>query len=453
MALDLILTGKVVTHYGNFENTSIGVKEGEIVAIGEKSCMPSAVQEIDYGDMLILPGVIDAYVYSLGVVDEGHWNSTSAAAAGGITTINDHPLDLGGAPTSPEDIAEKAQHTAKESLVDFSLMAEGIPEKMEDIPAVAKCGITGYKILMQATSGAASYGVRAVDNAELYAMFELIAKDNQIAFVHAEDEKIVNYLVDKYVKEGKTYFAAHNETRPEVTEVVAVATAIEIAKALGSRLHIVHASVPRSFELIHRARKDGARVTGETCPHFLMCNEDRWKDIGAQFKVNPPIRSEKCRLKLWELLKQGKIDLIASDHAPHPENHESNVFDNFSGSPGNETMLTLIYSEGVHEGNIGLQELVKLLSYNPARLLGIYPEKGAIQVGCDADVAVLDPKKRWTIEGKKLRSQSRWSMYEGYEVTGRSWQLIRGNAVYKEGEIVGEKGYGKWIKKKAHYDL
>ena len=97
MALDLILTGKVVTHYGNFENTSIGVKEGEIVAIGEKSCMPSAVQEIDYGDMLILPGVIDAHVHSLGVVDEGHWNSTSAAAAGGITTINDHPLDLGGA--------------------------------------------------------------------------------------------------------------------------------------------------------------------------------------------------------------------------------------------------------------------------------------------------------------------------------------------------------------------
>ncbi|NPV45250.1 MAG: amidohydrolase family protein [Firmicutes bacterium] len=449
MALDLILTGKMVTHQGVFEGTSIGVKEGRIVAIGEKSAMPPAAQEDDYGDMLILPGVIDAHVHSLGDINEGHWNSTSAAAAGGITTINDHPLDLGGAPTSPEDIEQKAKRTAKESLVDFTLMAGGIPEKIEDIPAVAKCGITGYKILMQATSGAASYGMRAVDNAELYAMFALIAKDDQIAFVHAEDEKIINYLVDKYIKEGKTYLATHNETRPEVTEVAAVATAIEIAKALGCRLHIVHASVPRTFELIYRARKDGARVTGETCPHFLMCNEDRWKDIGAQFKVNPPLRSERSRIELWELLKQGKIDLIASDHAPHPENHEPNVFDNFSGSPGNETMLALIYSEGVNKGNIGLQDLIKLLSYNPARLLGIYPEKGAIQVGCDADFAVLDPQKKWTIEGKKLRSQSGWSMYEGYEVTGKVLATyVRGNAVYKEGEIVGEKGYGKWIKRK-----
>lgn len=454
MTIDLIITGKVVTHYGVFERTSLGVKDGKIVSIGKKESMAGAAEELDVADLLILPGVVDAHVHSLGDANEGHWNSTSAAAAGGVTTINDHPLDLGGAPTSAKDIKEKAVRTSEEALVDFSLFAEGVPEKLEDIPDVANTGITGYKVLMHATSGAASYGVRGVDDGELYAIFELIGKEDQVVMIHAENEWIVNYLVDKWTKEGKTYLAAHHETRPDVSETVAVATAIELARALDCRLHLVHISVPRSFDMIEQARKEGVKVTGETCPHFLLCNHNRWKDIGAQFKINPPLRSEESRLRLWEQLKEGKIHLIASDHAPHPENHEPVVFDNFSGSPGIETMLPLIYSEGVNEGRISLEELTKLLSYNPAKLLGIYPQKGSLEVGSDADFVVFDPNKEWVVEGEKMRSQSGWSMYEGFKVKGKvETTFVRGKKVYDHGKVVGEKGRGKWIKKIKNYDL
>ncbi|MFE8698432.1 dihydroorotase family protein [Cytobacillus sp. FJAT-53684] len=454
MTVDLIVTGKIVTHYGVFEDTSIAIKDGKIVNIGSKSSMPSADEEVNYGNLLIMPGVVDNHVHSLGDKYEGHWNSTSAAAAGGVTTINDHPLDLGGAPTSVSDIENKAILTSAEAVVDFSLLAGGLPEYLEDIPTIADIGVTGYKSLMHATSGAATYHMRAVDDGELYAMFNLIAQSNQTAMVHAENEWIIDHLVKKYTEEGKTYLAAHHETRPEMTEIIATFTAIEIARELNCRLHIVHASTPRSFELVDQARKSGVRVTVETCPHYLLCNYDRWKEVGAHFKINPPLRSEESRLGVWKAVREGKVHLIASDHAPHPIDQYPNVFDNFSGSPGVETMLPMIFSEGVHKKQISLEHLVKLFSYNPARLLGIYPKKGSIEVGTDADLIIFDPEKEWEIEGKRLRAQSGWSMYEGMKVTGNVKEtFVRGKRVYADGVVIGERGYGQWVKKQANYDL
>lgn len=454
MQCDLMITGRVVTVDKVYDRASIAVKDGKIVGIGNKEELPNAKEEVDYKDLLILPGAVDAHVHSLGDKYEGHFNSTSAGASGGVTTINDHPLDLGGAPTSEEDIYDKVKRTGSESILDFSLLAEAIPEKMDDIVGVGSVGITGYKTLMHATSGAATYGVRAATNGEMYAMLDLISKTNQPVFVHAEDESIVNYLVDKYVQAGKTSFSAHYETRPEFTETVSVATAIEIARATGCRLHLVHLSVPRSFELVSRARKDGVKVTAETCTHYLICNEERWKDIGAQFKINPPLRSEESRKELWQLLKEGKIHLISSDHAPHPANYEENIFDNFSGSPGIEMTLPMMYSEGVSKDNITLCDLVKLLSYNPSKLLGIYPIKGNIEVGADADFAILDPKEKWVVNKDSIQTRSGWSMYEGMEVQGRVKETyVRGTKVYSEGRILVDKGYGQWVKKISNYNI
>lgn len=247
---------------------------------------------------------------------------------------------------------------------------------------------------------------------------------------------------------------AHNETRPEVIEPIAAFTAIELARFLNCRLHIVHGSVPGMFQLVDSARQEGVKVTAETCPHFLVFNEDKWRDIGAQFKINPPLRPEESRLELWELLKQGKIDLIATDHAPHPENHEPNVFDNFSGSPGVETNLQVMYSEGVANGEIGIADLVRLLSYNPAKLLGIYPQKGSIEIGSDADLVILDPNKEWTITADKLHMQAGWTMFEGLAVKGKVFATyVRGKKVYEDGKVIGAKGYGKWVKKVRNYDL
>ena len=338
--------------------------------------------------------------------------------------------------------------------MDFTLLAGGLPERLEDIPETSKIGVTGFKMLMHSTSGAASYGMRAVNDGELYAMFELIAKSNQTAMVHAENEWIINYLVEKWTNEGKTYLAAHHETRPEMTEIVAVITAIEIARELNCRLHIVNVSTPRAFDLIAQARAEGVKVSGETCPHYLVCNEDRWKDIGAQFKINPPLRSEQSRQALWKQLEQGKIHLIASDHAPHPINHEPVVFDNFSGNHGIETMLPAVYSEGVAKGRIDVKHLAKIMSYNPARLTGIYPKKGSIEVGADADLVVFDPKKQWEVTKENIHTQAGWSMFEGMTLTGKVLgTYVRGTKVYEDGEITGHKGHGQWVKRMGVYDV
>jgi len=451
---DLILTGNVATNYGADDGISIAIKDGKITSIGAKDSMPEAVQTLDYSRFLILPGVVDAHVHSLGDRYEGFFNATYAAAAGGTTTINDHPLDIGGAPTSADDIQKKSDKASKEAVVDFSMFASAVPDRLEDIADVVDSGITGYKVLMHATSGAATYGLGAVNDGDLYALFEQIAQVGQRAMIHAENDWIVNCLENKYVKEGKNYLAAHNEVRPAFTELIAAFTAIETSRYLGCGIHIVHTSLPEVFQLVDDARNEGAKVTAETCPHFLVFNEDKWQDIGAQFKINPPLRSERSRLELWDMLQKGKVYLIATDHAPHPENHYPNIFDNFSGSPGVETNLQVMYSEGVAKGRIEVQDLVRLLSYNPARLLGIYPQKGAIAVGSDADLVILDPNKKWTMTASKLHMQAGWTMFEGLDMTGQVFATyVRGRKVYEDGQVVGEKGYGKWIKRTKTYDL
>ena len=454
MKADLIITGNLATHDRVQNNISIAVKDGKIISIGGKESMPPAEKEIDYSNYLILPGVVDAHVHCLGDKYEGVYNATYAAAAGGTTTINDHPLDIGGAPTSRKDIEAKAVKSAKESVVDFSLFASAVPEKLDDIADVADTGITGFKVLMHATSGAALYKLRAVNDGEFYEILERIAAVDQRVFVHTENDWIIEMLEKRYIAEGKIELHHHSEVRPEMEELIAAYSAVEIARFLNCRLHVVHCTVPKIFDVIKNASDEGALVTVETCPHYLIVNDEKWKDIGAQFKINPPLRSEESRQKLWGLLKAGKIDMIATDHAPHPENHYPNVFDNFSGSPAVETNLPLMYSEGVAKGRIEITDLVRLLSFNPAKILGIYPQKGAIEIGADADFAIFDTDKKWTVTADKLHMQSGWTMYEGMDVQGQVFATyVRGRKVYEDGIVIGEKGYGRWVKKVKNYDI
>lgn len=453
-SIEKLVSGTLVTHAGVFPKTSVAIGEGRVQAVGSRSAFAADLPEEDFGEHLLLPGVVDTHVHSLGVAAEGHWHSTCAAAAGGVTTINDHPLDLGGAPASPDEIDRKHRRTQPEAVVDFALLAAGLPERLDDIGASAEIGVTGFKMLMHTTSGAHAYGMRAVDDGELFLMFERIAACDQLGMVHAENEWVINALVARSVKEGKTYLAAHHETRPEFTEVIAAMTAIEMARTLGMRLHIVHTTVPKIFDLVAQARSDGVRVTAETCPHYLVCNQDRWQEVGSHYKINPPLRSEQSRLALWDQVRMGNVHAIGSDHAPHPGVGNPNVFETPSGSPGIETMLPLVFSEGVATGRIALPRLAELLSYNPARLLGLYPQKGALEAGSDADIVVFDPHARWTVRGAELQTQAKWSMYEGLEVTGAvRTTYVRGHKVFEDGAVIGKKGYGQWIRRRHRYDV
>jgi allantoinase len=444
--IDLTITGNLVMPGNEPFPATIGISKGKVAAIGAPGFLQKADRHFDYSDQFILPGGVDVHCHSLGYAGEGFINSTRGAAAGGITTVNDHPLDLGGAPTTTQEILNKAEKMGRSAYVDYALTAGVVSEKLQNIEPTAKgVGISAYKALMHCTAPRDWYGIWALEDWELLEAFEHVAATKLPILVHAENENMIVHYVKVLQQSNKVYPAAHSESRPEITEIEAVNRALCFADATGVRLHIVHVSLPDSFLLIDSYRKKGRKVSGETCPHFLVLTEDRWKEVGMVFKINPPLRSEQARKRLWEVLKAGKIDLISSDHSPRDAATSDIVFDNPSGTPGVETLMPLIFSEGVKKGQISIGRMVELVSKNPAILLGIYPKKGTLEIGSDADITVIDPDKKWVVEGSQLQTGCKLTAFEGIKVTGKVIAtFVRGKNIYTEGEICGEPGYGKF---------
>ncbi|MCX6026840.1 MAG: amidohydrolase family protein, partial [Chloroflexi bacterium] len=425
----------------------IGVLDGRVAAIADPAALAGADEAHDYGDLLILPGAIDAHFHSLGYKNEGFVRSTSGAAAGGVTTVNDNPLDFGGAPTTTIELRAKSSSMEAQVLVDFVLTAGVVSGKLQDMEGAAEgLGISAFKGLMHCTAPREWYGIWALEDWELYEGFQHAARTGLPMLVHAENENMLAHLEAEFRKAGRTYAAAHSESRPPITEIEAASRAIMLAGAAAAHLHVVHVSLPEVFDLIARARAGGQNVTGETTMHYLLLTEDRWKDVGMNFKINPPLRSAAARDALWDRLIQGQIDLVCSDHAPRDGAVSDIVFDNPSGTAGVETMLPLFFSEWVIRRGLPLGRLVELTSSNPARLLGIYPRKGSLQVGADADMVVFDPKKRWVVEGAKLQTGCKLTAFEGIEVTGKPVATyVRGKQVYADGEVTGRPGQGRFV--------
>ncbi len=444
--LDLLLSGNLVLDDEHPVKGSLGIKNKKIVAIGDKNSLGKADKEIDFGDLLIFPGAVDAHCHSIGYEYEGFTSSTRGAAAGGVTTINDHPLDLGGAPVTAKDLEEKKMRMAQEVHVDYCLTGGVVSGQLADLPGAIEAGIVAYKALMHSTADPSWYHMTALEDWELLKSFEVISQTKLPVIVHAENENLIAHYTKELRSQGKTYPAAHNESRPDITEIEAVSRAICFAGASNVHLHLAHLSLPQSFILASEARQKGVLVTAETCPHFLVLTMDRWKDVGARYKINPPLRSEEARAGLWRLLTDGYINIVASDHAPHAPEIVDDIFENPSGSPGIETLVPLMFSEGVSKGNISLSRFTQLVSTNPAKMLKIYPQKGAIRIGSDADLMVLDPKKKWTIEGHNLQTPCKLTVFEGIPVVGRVVStFVRGKQVYLDGEIIGQPGDGQFV--------
>lgn len=444
---DTIITGNVVLPGQEPAEASVGIANGKVAAIGARGALAGAAQEHDFGDLLVMPGGVDVHFHSLGHAGEGFVRSTRGAACGGITTVNDHPLDLGGAPTTAEQICAKAERMGRQAVVDFTLSAGVVSGKLDDIEgAAAGAGIAAYKALMHCTAPRDWYGIWALEDWELLEGFQHVAKTGLPVLVHAENENMLVHLEKLFRAAGRTSAASHSESRPKITEIEAVTRALCLAKEAGVHLHVVHVSLPESFDLINEARAKGTCVTGETCPHFLILNDERWREVGMLYKINPPLRSEKSREGLWAALQAGQIDLISSDHSPRDAVTSDIVFENPSGTPGVETMFPLMFSEGVVPGRLSLQRLIDLTVTQPARLLGIYPRKGSLQVGSDADLMVFDPKQEWVVEGSKLQTGCKLSAFEGIKVTGRCVATFgRGEQVHRDGEVIASEGYGNFV--------
>lgn len=446
---DLLIRGRIVLPDRVLEDGVIAAMEGHIALVGTGSGpWPSARRSLDVGPCYVLPGAVDAHVHARSDPAEGLTRCTQAAAAGGVTTIIDMPYDAPAGVPDLRTFQAKVRDVSREAVADVALFGTVRPSGgLDEIERIAAAGACAFKV---STYGTDPIRFPRIPDGELLRALSRIAATGLPVAVHCENQEIVDCAVAEARAAGRLEAASHARTRPPVAETEAVGRVLELAFESGAHVHIVHASVPRSLDLVHRARQEGVRATVETCIQYLVLDESAMDRLGPLAKINPPLRSAQHRSRLWEDLVARRIDFVTSDHAPWSRARKSDhrdIFANASGAPGVETLLPLLSHHGVAAGRISVLDLARLLSETPARTFGLFPRKGILAPGADADLVVLDPAARWVIRGEELHSGCRWTPYEGMEVTGRVvLTVVRGRVAYEEGRIVAEPGWGGFVR-------
>ncbi len=437
MAELIIQGGTVVTPRGVGE-ADVLLREGKIVRVGS---LRGRGPVVSARGLLVLPGAVDAHVHlELPVAGtrsaDDFLSGTRAAAAGGVTTVVDFTVGKPGLPLvqAVEDRLEQA----RKAVVDFSLHVEMVgwtPDRGKEIGEVARLGMRSFKFYTAyASSG------RRTDLRTLHRAMALIRRVGGVAMVHAESEELVDPA-------GGPYPWA----RPVVSEEVAIAEVGILARSTGCPTYIAHISSARGLEALGQARRQGAPVMGETCPHYLLLDDGVFRrPDGHLFTVTPPLRKKADQQALWRALAGRRLQAVATDHCPFTRAQKDPYRDEPakipSGLPGLETLLVLLYSEGVARFRIGLKELAWLVSEGPARAFGLYPRKGSLRPGADADLVLLDPKAAWTLRAEDLHMATDFSPYEGLRVHGRVVGVLsRGVWVARDGEILAQLGQGQFV--------
>ncbi|MEH7121764.1 dihydroorotase family protein [Bacillus sp. JJ1773] len=445
---DLLIKGNVVLPDRIDYESTIAIKDGKISHVSKDNTKLFGKETIDASGSYILPGAIDAHVHCFSSLAEGFTNAGKSAAAGGVTTMIEMPYDATGIVCTEQLFLEKAARLEEEAVVDTALLAT-IPKEdgLDEITKLAQAGACGFKVSMFNTD---SFRFPRIDEGQLLDAFDVIAKTGLPVGVHAENDDIVRRYLRKFADQGMADPRAHGYSRPKVAESVAGLTAMELAYYTGVKLHLYHSTFKRVFDFVDFYRSQGAKITAETCSHYLTFNEEDLLELGARGKINPPLRTKQDVSDLWDLIASGRIDMVTSDHAPWTLDRKasSDIFQNASGAPGVETLLPIMYSEGVASGKITILDLVRVLSENPAATFGLDHCKGRIEVGMDADIVILDPQQSYTLDEKTLHSSANWSPYHNRKVYGKIVNtFVRGQKVYNEhGEVVGKAGDGQFVK-------
>ena len=446
--VDLIIkNGTIVTSRGRFR-AGIAVDEGRIVLVGSESHLPDADSVIDAEGKCVLPGVIDAHVHFRDPGNperEDFANGTAAAASGGVTTVLDMPGTVP-AVLSADVFQEKVESIRDKAYVDFGLYGGATAENLEDLEGLAQAGAVAFKTYMpKGTSYSAS------DDVSLFRVFEKLASTSLRCSVHAENGAIIEYLAQKLLAEGRRDIMVHAESRPNFVEAEAISKAIVFANAVKAKVHIAHTSSSEGVQILQSAKAIGQKVTSESCPQYLLLTADDFRKEGPYAKIQPPLRSTTDVEALWEGLRNGIIDIVASDHAPYTKAEKepgfTDLFKARSGMPGVETMLPLMLTK-VNEGELSLERLVEAMSESVSRIFGLYPRKGKIEIGSDADFTIVDMGCEESIKAADLHTKWPESIvYDGWKVKGvPTATIVRGELVMREGQIVGKLGSGKLVR-------
>ena len=446
---ELLLCGDLVLPDRVLENGHLAIAGGRIQTIGSGP-RPAAVRVEDHAGALLFPGLVDAQVHAGSVEGfAGLRDATRAAAAGGVTTIVDMPFDEPAPVNSPELLARKIDAIGQHASVDVALYVTA--PKTGDYRSLREMARAGAAAIKLSTYEYHPVRFPRFTTAEMYEIFREAADIGLPVAFHNEDQEIVTHLVARAIANGDRSAAAHGSTRPPLAELVADAQILELASHTGVRCHIVHSSIAAGNTIAGRYKALGAKVSVETCIHYLVFNEDDMLRQGAFLKLNPPIRREDERLRLWESLQAGEIDLVSTDHVAWPESRkrDADIFKNGSGIPGLETLLAAFYTGAVAERALSPTLVARLASENPARHFGLFPRKGQLAVGADADVAVLQRGRR-TFDQATMISAVKWSPYHGREMAGTvAATYLRGRKVFANGRTLVEGGHGQFIRPAA----
>jgi allantoinase len=417
----------------------VAVADGRIVAIGPELAGP-AREEIDARGLLVLPGVVDAHVHlnEPGRAEwEGFATGTAALAAGGTTCAIDMPLNA--VPPTVDAAAFDAKVAAATGVahVDVALWGGLVPGDLDRLDELAARGVVGFKAFMSAS------GVEEFEAADDLTLLEGMARAARLGLpvaVHAESEELTSRMARRAIAEGRVSVRDYLASRPVLAEVEAIGRAIAFAAETGCALHVVHVSSARGVALVAQARARGVDVTCETCPHYLVLDEDDAERLGAAAKCAPPLRPADEREALWAALQAGDVDLVATDHSPAPAalKEGDDFFAVWGGIAGAQTLLALLYDEGVVRRGVTAAALSALLAATPARRVGLAPRKGALAVGADADVALVDPSSTWTVSRDELLDRHRLSPFVGRALRGRVVRtILGGRTVARDGRLVG----------------
>ena len=453
----LIKGGHIVTVADDYVG-DIFVEDGKVSLIGA-SLDVEADRVIDAGGKYVIPGAIDPHTHMEmpfgGTVSCDDFTSgTTSAAFGGTTTIVDFCLQQPGQ-SLPDALGtwhEKIERAKPVVDVGFHLAVTDLTEggTLEDLARAPEEGVTSYKLFM------AYKGAIMIDDETLFKTMQVASETGALVMVHAENGDAIDVLVKEALAEGKTEPKWHAATRPPITEGEATNRAIQLARVAGAPLYVVHVSCDEAIEPIARARANDWHAWGETCTQYLFIDEtalDQPDFEGAKYVYTPPPRPKKNQELLWHALATDVLSVVSTDHCPFNWDGQKTLGkDDFSkipnGGPGIENRLHMLHHFGVREGRISMRRFVELVSTNPARFFGMYPRKGTIAVGSDADIIVFDPEKRHRISAGTHHSNIDYNLYEGTEVVGApEVVLVRGQIIVENDELVGEPGAGRFVKR------
>jgi len=427
-----------------------GVVVGELSAEGGTirkiavTGIPRGEVEIDAKGKLVIPGVIDAHVHVYDpkfVRREDFRSGSTSAAAGGVTTFIVMPWD------TPVLTPESARHVItagqKESLVDFAIHAGNFTAKA--VGAVQKLSAAGIKSFKAFTCSPYLLDTRAMGR-----LMGSVKSVGGTIFVHAEDDETVRNRQKKLMVQGRKDPLAHHDARPNEAEEIAVKKTIEQAHKEKCKLHLAHITTRQACEAIKGAKEKGRKITAEVTTHHLVFSRDDVPRLGPYLKVNPSLKTKRDQAALWKALAAGTIDMVVTDHAPGTRQEKEKGWEDIwkaqTGVPGLETMLSLMLSKGLADGRLTLNRMVDALCTAPARTFGLYPKKGVIREGSDADLVVVDTKKKTTISAKRLHYKVGWTPYEGLKVEGAPTATVsRGELIFEEGRVLGKRGRGKYL--------